>query len=111
MWVVEPCNRPWEENEVNAYEYARDRFWKAIGGMDCGDDPDFLPVYLAHGPSQGKVNTGTSPTRSASGPTASTPTTASCCTATPAIGGACHSREAKAIEDRPAVWVIYEPEK
>ena len=25
--------------------------------MYYGDDPDFLPVYLAHGPSQGKVNT------------------------------------------------------
>src|SRR5262249_40202490 len=56
MWVVEPCNRPWEEYEVNAYEYARDKFWKAIGGWHYGDDPDFLPIYLAHGPSQGKVN-------------------------------------------------------
>ena len=56
MWVVEPCNRPWEEYEVNAYEYAKDKFWKAIGGQYYGDDPDFLPVYLAHGPSQGKVN-------------------------------------------------------
>src|SRR5262249_24556748 len=26
MWVVEPCNRPWEESEVNAFEYARDKF-------------------------------------------------------------------------------------
>ena len=25
--------------------------------MHYGDDPDFLPIYLAHGPSQGKVNT------------------------------------------------------
>jgi hypothetical protein len=23
MWVVEPCNRPWEEYEVNAFEYPR----------------------------------------------------------------------------------------
>jgi hypothetical protein len=57
MWVAEACNRPWEETEVNAYEYARDRFWKEIGGMDWeGDDPDFLPLYLAHGPGQGQVN-------------------------------------------------------
>jgi hypothetical protein len=57
MWVVEPCNRPWEEYEVNAYEYARGKFWKAIGGWSYGDDdPDFLPVYLAHGPSRGRVN-------------------------------------------------------
>jgi hypothetical protein len=113
MWVVEPCNRPWEEYEVNAYEYARDKFWKAIGGMSYeGDDPDFLPRYLAHGPSQGKVNTWDF---------------------THAIrfwtdgkhanhgfmlhGDAgdwlprAHSREAKEIADRPAVWVIYEPGK
>jgi hypothetical protein len=31
MWVVEPCTRPWEVYEVNAYEYAKDKFWKAIG--------------------------------------------------------------------------------
>jgi hypothetical protein len=112
MWVVEPCNRPWEEYEVNAYEYARDRFWKAIGGMYYGDDPDFLPVYLAHGPSQGKVNYWDF---------------------TDAVrfwtdgkhenhGFMLHgdagdwfaradSREAKEIKDRPAVWVIYEPGK
>ncbi len=56
MWVAEPCNRPWQEYEVNAYEYAKDKFWKAIGGMHWGDDPDFLPIYLAHGPGGGKVN-------------------------------------------------------
>jgi hypothetical protein len=57
MWVAEPCNRPWEENEVNAYEYARGKFWRAIGGMYYGEDPDFLPVYLAYGPGGGKVST------------------------------------------------------
>ena len=112
MWVVEPCNRPWEEYEVNAYEYAKDKFWKAIGGMYYGDDPDFLPLYLAHGPSQGKVNAWDF---------------------THAVrfwtdgkhanhgfmlhGNAgdwfprAHSREATAIGDRPAAWVIYEPGK
>jgi len=112
MWVVEPCNRPWEEYEVNAYEYAKDRFWKAIGGWHYGDDPDFLPVYLAHGPSQGKVNTWDF---------------------THAVrfwtdgkhanhgfmlhGDAgdwfprAHSRETKEIKDRPAVLVIYDPRK
>ncbi|MDB5307375.1 MAG: hypothetical protein JWO38_1577 [Gemmataceae bacterium] len=59
LWVVEPCNRPWEEYEVNAFEYARDKFWKEIGGFHRGeDDPDFLPVFLAYGPGRpGKVNT------------------------------------------------------
>jgi hypothetical protein len=57
MWVVEPCNRPWNEYEVNAYEYAKDRFWRDYGGRYYGDDPDFLPLYLAHGPTRGPVNT------------------------------------------------------
>jgi hypothetical protein len=112
MWVAEPCNRPWQEYEVNAYEYARDRFWKAIGGMDYGDDPDFLPLYLAHGPSQGKVN--------------SWDFTAAVRFWTDGKhenhgfmlhGDAgdwfprAHSREAREIKDRPAVWVVYQPRK
>ncbi len=51
VWVAEACNRPWDEADVNAYRFAKDKFWTAVGGMDwSGDDPDFLPVYLAHGP-------------------------------------------------------------
>src|SRR5207253_8716791 len=47
MWVVEPCNRPWDEYEVNAFQYAQDKFWKDIGGFHRGDDdPDFLPMFL-----------------------------------------------------------------
>lgn len=56
LWVAEPCNRPWVENEVNAYEYARGKFWKEISGKFYGDDPDFLPVYYPLGPGQGEVN-------------------------------------------------------
>jgi hypothetical protein len=60
MWVAEPCNRPWVETEVNAYQYANDKFWKTVGAMYPesyeGDDPDFWPVYIAHGPSTGVVN-------------------------------------------------------
>jgi hypothetical protein len=57
MWVAEACNRPWEEYEVNAYEYARTKFWRNYGGTYWeGDDPDFLPVYLAHGPGGGTVS-------------------------------------------------------
>jgi hypothetical protein len=53
MWVVEACNRPWAEHEVDAYRYSRDKYWQAIGGMAWdGNDPDFWPIYLAHGPSQ-----------------------------------------------------------
>ncbi|MBN9120398.1 MAG: DNRLRE domain-containing protein [Planctomycetes bacterium] len=57
VWVAEACNRPWAEYDVNAYWYARDKFWKAVGGMDwSGDDPDFLLVYLAHGPGREGCN-------------------------------------------------------
>ena len=56
MWVVEPCNRPWEEYEVNTFQYAKDKFWKQVGGFHWTDDPDFLPVFLAYGPGRAKVN-------------------------------------------------------
>jgi hypothetical protein len=110
MWAAEPCNRPWVEDEVNAFEYARDRFWKEVGGMSWGgDDPDFLPTFLAYGPGQGQVN---------------------CWDFTEAVrywtGGThpnhgfmlhgdshdymiAHAREAKEVKDRPAVLVIFEP--
>jgi len=57
LWVAEPCNRPWVESEVNAYEYAKDKFWKSVGGMYYGEDPDFHPVYLAQGPGNVPVST------------------------------------------------------
>jgi hypothetical protein len=31
-----------------AYEYAKDKFWKAVGGMHYGEDSDFHPFFL-HG--------------------------------------------------------------
>jgi hypothetical protein len=56
-FVAEPCNRPWKEKEANTFEYAKDHFWKELHGMDWdGDDPDFLPLFIAHGPSQGTAN-------------------------------------------------------
>src|SRR5207249_4878143 len=60
LWVAEACNRPWQEFEVNGYQYANDKFWKSVGGLSAvsyaADDPDFLPLYLAYGPGQGRVN-------------------------------------------------------
>jgi hypothetical protein len=57
MWVAEACNRPWDESEVNAYRYAKDKYWQSYGGTHwSGDDPDFLPVYLAHGPGREGCN-------------------------------------------------------
>jgi hypothetical protein len=109
MWVVEPCNRPWDEFEVNAFEYAKDKFWKAIGGMHWTDDPDFLPMFLAHGPGQGKVNAWdfTEAVRFwTSGKQANHGFMLHGDSHDYMIA---HSREAKNREDRPAVLVIYEP--
>lgn len=109
MWVVEPCNRPWHEYEVNAFEYAKDKFWKAVGGMHWEKDADFAPIFLAHGPGQGKVNawdfteavrywtSGKHPNHGFM------------------LHGDSHdymigfSREAKNVRDRPAVLVVYVP--
>jgi hypothetical protein len=59
MWVAEACNRPWDELEVNGYQFARDKFWKSVGGLSAcsyaGEDADFLPLYLAYGPGRGKA--------------------------------------------------------
>lgn len=112
MWVAEACNRPWDEAEVNAYQYAKDRFWQAIGGMDWGKDNDFLPVYLAYGPAQGGAANTWDFTEAvkfwadgqfenhgfffhtAGGEAIYSPT-----------------REAKNVKDRPALMVIYEPKE
>lgn len=55
-WIAEPCARPWVENEANGYEYANGRLWKAVNGTYYGDDPDFLPLFLAHGPAGSPVS-------------------------------------------------------
>ena len=110
MWVAEACNRPWEETEVNAYEYSRGKFWRAVGGMHWdGPDPDFRPLYLAHGPSQGRVSTWdfTHAVRHWSdGKHANHGFM---------LHGDSHDwirawyREAPNVKDRPALLVIYEP--
>jgi hypothetical protein len=110
MWAVEPCNRPWQEYEVNAFEYARDRFWREVGGMAWGgDDPDFWPTFLAYGPGRGKVNDWdfTEAARFwADGKHANYGFM---------LHGdshdymTAHTREAKEVKDRPAVLLVYEP--
>jgi len=57
MFAVEPCNRPWNEYEVNVFEYSKDNFWKDYAGYNWGDDGDCSAVFLAHGPSGGKTST------------------------------------------------------
>ena len=110
MWAAEACNRPWVEGEVNSYEWAKERFWKAIGGQHYGDDPDFLPVYLAYGPGNAPVSSWdfteavkywTDGTRENHG--------------FMLHGdsfhwmGRAYYREAKEIRNRPALLVAYEP--
>ena len=57
MFAAEACNRPWVEGEVNAYRYAKGKLWRNVSGQYYeGDDPDYLPLYLAYGPAQGKTN-------------------------------------------------------
>jgi hypothetical protein len=110
MWVAEACNRDWSEYDVNAYWFAKDKFWKAVGGMDwSGDDPDFLPVYLAHGPGREGCNVWdfteavkfwTNGTRANHGFM---------------LHGdskdwfRAYFREAEKVKDRPALLVAYEP--
>jgi hypothetical protein len=49
MYACEPCCREWDEATVNCYEYAPGKLWKQMSGCYYGEDPDFLPVYIAHG--------------------------------------------------------------
>jgi hypothetical protein len=109
LWVVEPCNRPWEENEVNAFEYAHDRFWKAVGGMHWGEDPDFLPVFLAYGPGQGKVNSWDFAEAVRFWTDGKHANHGFMLHGDSHDYMTAHSREAKDLKDRPAVLVIYEP--
>jgi hypothetical protein len=53
MWVTEPCNREWEDASANCYFYAKGKHWKGVSGLYYGEDPDFLPVFLSHGPAGG----------------------------------------------------------
>jgi len=56
MFVAEPCNRPWNEYDVNVFEYVHDKFWNQYAGMSWGEDADCTAVFLAHGPSGGKTS-------------------------------------------------------
>ncbi|MFB3893837.1 MAG: hypothetical protein ACE15C_17635 [Phycisphaerae bacterium] len=53
MWVAEPCNREWDDTAANCYFYAKGKLWKAVSGLYYGEDPDYWPVLLMHGPAGG----------------------------------------------------------
>jgi hypothetical protein len=50
LWVTEPCNRDWDATSANCYFYAPGKQWKGVSGLYYGEDPDFLPIFLSHGP-------------------------------------------------------------
>jgi hypothetical protein len=110
MWVVEPCNRPWEESEVNAFQYAKDKFWKEIGGYDWGDDPDFLPIFLAYGPGQPKVNSWDFAEAVRFWTSGKHANHGFMLHGDSKDYMMAHTREATDIKDRPAVLVICEPQ-
>jgi hypothetical protein len=110
MWVVEPCNRPWEEDEVNTFQYAKDKFWKEVGGFHwAGDDPDFLPVFLAYGPGKGKVNSWDFTVAVAYWTSGEHPNHGFMLHGDSRDYMNGYTREAKDLKNRPAVLVIYEP--
>lgn len=53
LWVTEPCNRDWDPTCANCYFYAQGKHWKGVSGLYYGEDPDFWPVFLSHGPAGG----------------------------------------------------------
>jgi hypothetical protein len=53
MWAAEPCNRAWDDSSANCYFYAKGKQWKGVSGLYYGEDPDFWPVFLTHGPAGG----------------------------------------------------------
>jgi hypothetical protein len=109
LWVVEPCNRPWDEYEVNAFQYAKDKFWTEIGGMHWGDHPDFLPVFLAYGPGQPKVNSWDFAEAVRFWTSGKHANNGFMLHGDSKDYMMAHTRKATAIKDRPAVLVIYEP--
>jgi hypothetical protein len=53
LFVAQPCNRAWKEDEVNSLEYAKDLFWHEVCATELnGADPDTLPLILAYGHSR-----------------------------------------------------------
>lgn len=110
-WVAEPCNRDWDEDGANGYEYAPGRFWKAVNGTYYGKDPDFDPVYLAQGRSGGPLSEWdfTEAVRYWLSP--GHPNRGFFLHGDSQDYMKIHSREAKDVAKRPALAVVYVPPK
>jgi hypothetical protein len=110
-WVVEPCNRPWDEDGANGYEYAPGKLWKAVNGTYYGKDPDFYPIYLAQGRSGGPLSEWdfTEAVRYWMNP--EHPNHGFFLHGDSQDYMRIHSREAKDVVKRPALGVLYLPPK
>ena len=108
MWAVEPCNRPWDEYEVNAFEFAKDKFWQTVGGMEWQREADFEPVFLAHDPSQGTDSSWDFSHAVRYWTDGKHPNHGFMLHGDSHDYMKIHSREAEKVQDRPAVMVIYE---
>jgi len=109
MWVVEPCNRPWQEHDVNSFQYAKDKFWKQVGGFHWGDDPDFLPTFLAYGPGRGMVNWWDFTLAVRFWTRGDQANNGFMLHGDSRDYMNCYTRKAKEIKNRPVVLVVYEP--
>jgi hypothetical protein len=94
---------------VNAFQYAKDKFWKEVGGFYWGDDPDFLPLFLAYGPGRGMVNWWDFTQAVRFWTLGDQPNHGFMLHGDSRDYMNCYTREAKEIGNRPAVLVIYEP--
>jgi hypothetical protein len=114
-FIAEACNRDWDEAEINAYQYAKGKVWKELGGANwSGDDPDFLPQILAYGRSQGNVNVWdfTEAVKFwTDGTHANHGFSWYCQYHFKDFWRTAPSRRAKNVKERPALMVIYEPKQ
>lgn len=111
LFVAEPCLKPWQELEINPFEYARGRFWQDICGTSWeGPEADFAPVLLAHGPGGRLVSTWDFTYALRYWVTERNPNHGFCLYAAPSLGSFLYvwSREAREVLNRPALVVIYE---
>ena len=112
FFVAEACNRPWIESEENIFEYAKDKFWHEISGMDWdGNDPDFLPLIIAYGQSNVGVSRWNFTEAVRYWRTTGNMNHGFALTSIEMDYMNCFSAKAKQLSDRPALLVIYEPKK
>ena len=113
LYIAEAINRNWNDSEVTAYTYDKDKFWSGFGGLiKTGSDPDCLPIILAYGYRKDKVSAWdfTEAVKYWTGGK-----DANHGFFFPCLDGgdycATATKNAKNIKDRPALFVIYNPKQ